>query len=375
MRTRRALTRAFLAAFIQCLLAANVTSLAQDAAPHIQIELTTPQEQYRNRIMRAATESLTQLSIWLGPFPTKAVTIRSVGTRDAGNAANGVVDVTLPWQSAPSSMDVEAQVAFAIALQYWPHEPDGAGIAAGLANYLQRRIVERLFNVAYGRSALRSEAQRFFGGYVSWGMPRLRLSRWSVPFEQYPHDAAFASLERTIGWPVLQGALKVLAASAREAPLNRERAITVISDAAGQDLKWLFDLASHVQPSVDYALSVVESVPMPEPCPTAGCVRTRVEAARRGAAFRNVPLQVTFEDGQQAIATWDGDAAQQTFEFDSPTPARVARLDPDGTLMLDPTRQDHTRYVSSESNVPLTKWMARWVVWLQDVLLTSTMLL
>ena len=339
-------------------------------APQLRIDLSASQEHYRDRVTRAATEALAQLSLWLGPFPHPTLTIHGMTTEREDDGASDTIDVRLPWLSAPSTMEVEQAVSYAIAMRYWPHDDRGAPVARGLASFLQGRITERLFNIAYARPGHHTEHVRLFGGHVPFAIQTLRLSRWN-PRENGPEATAFAALERYLGWPVLQGALKALATTTRGAPLTRDGAVMVLGAAAGQDLAWFFDVAFDSDLHIDYAVTELTSEPVPEPCPAAGCVRTRVGVQRRGnARFKAVPVQVLFSDGQQATGTWDGRALEHTFEFHSPSPARSARLDPDGVLLLDPTRLDHVRFASPETNLPIAKWMSRWLVWLQDALIT-----
>jgi hypothetical protein len=272
-------------------------------------------------------------------------------------------------------MDVERTVCRAMAMQYWPHAPADAPVAQGIAGYLERRLTERLFNIRYARPGHHADRRVFFGGFVPWSLQTLRLTRWSA-VEQPREAAAFSALERYLSWPVLQGALKALAATTRETPLTVDGAVAVVSAAVGQDLAWYFKLAFGGAAQVDYAVTDLRSSRQPEPCPTSGCVRVHVTVARRGdAVFRSVPLLVVFDDGQQVQTSWDRRLTEDSFEFESPAAGRFARLDPDGVLLLDATRLDHVRYASPESNVPIAKWASRWLVWLQDALITYTMFL
>jgi hypothetical protein len=50
----------------------------------------------------------------------------------------------------------------------------------------------------------------------------------------------------------------------------------------------------------------------------------------------------------------------------------VAHLDPARVLLLDANYLDNRLALSPASNVPIAKWVARWVVWLQDAMLAYT---
>jgi hypothetical protein len=238
-----------------------------------------------------------------------------------------------------------------------------------------------MFNDRFARPGHSTDGIRLFGGFVPVAFPSLVASRWSDHLARERGALAFASLERYLGWPTLQGALAVLAASMHDARLTPRHANAVISRAAGQDLTWFFTTAFDPKSSVDYAVSQVVSTP----CTGSPCHRTRVTLSRKSAgAFTGssrervgpyqaggaIVVEVRFEDGQTATARWDGRDAHASFEFESAAKAVSARLDPEATLLLDPTPLDHTWSREPQSNVPVTKWVARWVVWLQNALMT-----
>jgi hypothetical protein len=375
------------------------------------------------RAQEAATEALRQFTMWLGPPPGRGVTIvQRVDGRPPQGAQATAIAIDVPWWSAPSAMEIEAAVAHGVARAYWPAEGASEGrlpVADALAWYLQSRIVDRVFNVRYFADAYNTESLRLFGGSVPWTFPTLRLSRWNgglardvflragaadigassrvqgrrLPLGVSPATVrgalAFASLERYLGWPTLQGALRVLAQQYRDQLLTQAVVAHAIGAAVGRDLEWFFAVAFDESRRLDYGLRSFVTEPA-SPCAAPECHRTEVVVVRRGtAAFtgtsrtlvepyeagEGIVLDVAFEDGQVVTATWDGRAEEKRVAIDSPAPARVARLDPKGVLLLDVNTLDHLRRTSADTNVPVTKWLARWAVWLQNAMLTYTMLL
>jgi hypothetical protein len=359
----------------------GVESRTQNTQRGVQIVLSSSHEHHRDRIERAAAESLRQYELWLG-FPLRdGVVIRDTGTGAVGTTAE--VPVDLPWLAAPETMEIEAAVAHGLAMQYWPHDDRAADLITGLSWYLQGRVVERLFNVSVSQPGHSVDGTRFFGGTFPWAFRSLRNSRWSDSLRRTRSAAAFAALERYLSWPVLQGALRALAADAQNTPVSVDRAVEVLGAAAGQDLKWFFDVALDTGASIDYGLSNLEVV-AGSACAATPCIRSRVTARRHGnAAFTGtsqqpsgpydagsgIVIEMQFSDGSRSIATWDGRATDRTFEFEGLVAATRVRLDPEGTLLLDPTRGDHSLNATAQSNVPVVKWAARWMVWLQDALL------
>lgn len=375
------------------------------AAPAIDIRLGPSHERFRPRIDLAARESSALLSEWLGPVARPALVVAD--HHDAG--ASAVVE--LPWRSAPATMDIESQVAYGLAHYWWPawSNDQATRIAAnGVAWYLQSRIVERLYDFTYFNPGHDADALRFFGGVIPWEFPLLRMRRdtaglgrpeflrgqgargWQQPGRRLPtsleHQSirmalAFGSLERLVGWPALQGALAASAREARANAMSAERLVAILGEATGRDVAWLFELARNPVASVDYAIGSFAF----GPCPAAACILTRVTVNRLGDGIFSgssrppdggydsgdaVVVRVAFVDGQQAEARWDGRRTTKVFEFESPAAPSGAQLDPDRMMLLDVNAINHNRLAVPATNVPIGKWVARWLVWVQDAALS-----
>jgi hypothetical protein len=299
-------------------------------------------------------------------------------------------------QSLDETMAVESAVAYRVAKRYWRESPDEPFVARGLAWYLQGRVVEHLFNVTYGRPAYRAERVCLFGNRVAIARPSLLLTRWRAGLD--PRDAqcglpeeingsvtraalVFATLERYLGWPVLQGALAVLAQTP-DVPLTPRHTTDVVSAASGQDLEWLFALLDAAK-NVDYSVQLRGS--KPHTCAGTPCYQTDVVLRRGGNALftgssrervgdfdagQAIRLAVDFSDGATTDATWDGRETERALTFESEAPVARVRLDPAGTLLLDANTLDHTVRPGGATNVPLAKWIGRWSLWLQHAMLT-----
>jgi hypothetical protein len=398
-------------------LAASAPCAAQ--AIDAKIDLPNASVEDRARVSAAAYEALQQYGAWLGPLPIRDLAIGERTQNRARDTLATTVAIEVPWWSAPSAMEVEAAVAYGIARAYWPTAgagEDRVNAADALSWYLQARIVERLFNLRYFGEGYSSESLRLFGGSVPWDVPSLRLTRWRGGLARdvflHAHGAggssrpqgrrlpsrvtaatvrgalAFAALERYLGWPTLQGALRVLAQQPRDRPIARADVVSTLSSAVGQDLAWFFDVAFDPSRPIDYTLASFTTRPL-SPCIDRNCYRTEVVMARLGSApftgSSRVPagayeagagivLEVDFEDGQSVTATWDGRTTEKTVIVESAAMARTARLDPAGVLLLDAHTLDHTRRLPGDTNVPVAKWTARWAVWLQNAMLAYTML-
>ena len=359
-----------------------VLSLAARAAAQDvsvpSIQPTTVNDRWRTRVVAAAEQAAAIGRDWLGTHPTGTIT-----------------DITIdaPLWQGPAAMVVERQAATAVIRSWWPATlPDQRADAMldGFAEYLQGHALELLFGRQYLRMAHSVELVPVFGNDVIWSVPTLHLSRWSTIGRHAPsHDihsryaAMFATLERWLGLPVLQGAMY----EAARLPVDRLNAaalVETIDAASGQDLTWLFTAVADSSVSFDYAVGSLSSTPSAQTC-ASPCFDTDVTVQRLGSGQftgRSTPrvaefesgdaimLRVTFANGDQAWARWDGRDQTRTFRFQGPSTAIAAHLDPDRVVVLDANYLNNAIVPSASTNAPIRKWMARCMVWMQNTVLS-----
>lgn len=314
--------------------------LTAQAPPIPGIELSARNDAVRDRMDAAARLAFPRYIEWLGPPPFDRIAVRDSGKPDA-----------------PGQMRVESQVAQEIARAWFMRINGHDAWKDGAAAYLQSRIVEQSFDRTFLLKAYRYDSACFFGCHVPWAFRSLPLSRWTAMSD--PVALAFASLERELGWPTLQGAMRVAASGAVADP------VIAMSDAAGRDLVPVFVAASSGM--IDRTISGLSSEPGSCVNP---CYRTLVSIAPAGAVPLPLLVRISFSDGKSIDAQWDG--RREQLEFESAAPAVGARLDPDRVWLLDRNSLNNARVPPRDTNVPIAKWMARWIVWLQDAVLTQT---
>jgi hypothetical protein len=274
------------------------------------------------------------------------------------------------WPPAPATMDVESAVAFDVARRWWPAE--SSPLVEGAAAYLESRAVARMFDLSFGRAGAGADSARLFGGAVTLSFPQLRLDGPASGLGRNDFDSprsrgahAFASLERLIGQPRLVGALRSVA---EQRPRSDEEVSRLLNDALGQDVSWLF---ASVDPAnaLNYAIANV----VIEACAPSPCLRVRVAVVHYGAAwFDPIDVRVEFDGGQSAEARWDGRSPSRSLVFEGPSnPVRIV-VDPEARNLMDDNLLDQSRQFYTSTNVPLTKWVARWLVWLQDAMLVTS---
>jgi hypothetical protein len=290
---------------------------------------------------------------WLGP--------RSLAIDDR------IVDTPV-WQGR-GAMKIEAQQARQIIRGWWPAriaDAHARKIVDGFTNYLAALISERVFDRRYLREAHSVESIGYFGGHFVWSFPPLRLPRQAISGRDH-YAAVFSALERWLGVPTLQAAMFEVA-HLPEARLTGAEIRKTISNAAGQDLSWAFDAAeTDVNYTVDALTDKSVTVSRRGAGMFSGRTNARVGDFDSGDAVR---VRVVFADGTAATATWDGRDQTRTFTFQGPSTAVAAYLDPDRIVTLDRNRLDNAIVMASPTNVPVRKWTARWLVWLQHTMLS-----
>lgn len=305
---------------------------------------------------------------WLGPSASPALALAGESFDRAG------------------SMALESEVAFRLARERFTHVD--AGVADGIALFLQSRVVEQAFNQQYRSPGYRHYSTCVFDCQFPVVLPALTLSRWAdgigrieflrqasardwpardrrfdaIDGNAYGIAIALASLERELGWPALQGALQVVAQ-------NREQrdALATLETATGRSLAPVFEAAAGG--SSDFLIrSVSESAT--DECAPPECHLTEVAIAGDDTLPFPLTLRIEFADDTFATAAWTG--SKEAITFQSAAPYARIQLDPERKWLLDAdySNNDHLRVRTT--NVPVTKWLARWMVWLQDATLTYT---
>ena len=329
-----------------------------DVTIAIQGEHRGDAERYRY----AAFTTLKILGAWLAPFPDATLAVTAGRT---------------PWWTAPASMAPEFAVARAVSRRYWERAIDTGALppsfVSGLSEYTARRAVSKIVDEQY-RAVYRSRAEgRYFGGFV----PRDLRVQLRVEDEGDPigADAAGAralltlgTLARWTGQPVFDAILlEFVNASAGRRPTLDDFS-HVASRVSGQNLSWLVDDALKTSGDFDYAVETFDSTAQGD-----GRFRTIVTVRRVGdAAFsRGLGVLTTFADGERVREVFDGRATSQTFEYRSPSRAVSAEVDPDRVLLLDLNRRNNGVTLDpGPARTAARRWSARWMIWLEDALLT-----
>ena len=76
------------------------------------------------------------------------------------------------------------------------------------------------------------------------------------------------------------------------------------------------------------------------------------------------------ENGERVTEHWSGQDRWKLYTYDRPSPALSAEVDPNRVLLLDVNLTNNSRTLEPAGAAAATKWSLKWMVWLQDHLLS-----
>jgi hypothetical protein len=257
----------------------------------------------------------------------------------------------------------------------------------GLTTFGTARVIEQIAHP--NRLAL-----RFFGGFVPWVLRDIPLTRatdgnrlptyraaaeadapatptfgyWPASATPITYDKTalwLHTLERHLGWPVLQ---RILATYFERWKFRHPKPgdfFAVASEVSGQDLTWFFDQVYRSSNTFDYAVQEFTSEDLGK-----GRSRTLVVAQRLGEATFPVDVVTTFENGEQVTERWNGLDRRISYTYERASRAATAQVDPQRVLLLDVNYTNNSRTMKPRGGEASLKWTLKWMVWLQDLMLT-----
>jgi hypothetical protein len=237
--------------------------------------------------------------------------------------------------------------------------------------------------------------RRYFGGLLPSRFRDIELSReidrnrfdlyradatidaQSTPsYEYFPSRAArnaisyaktalwLNTLERHIGWPMLQRVMSTYFERWRFRHPKPGDFFDVLNEISGRDFTWFIDEVYRSSNAFDYGIASLESAS------EGGQYRTTVVARRFGGAVFPVTVRVTFANGERLDESWAGRDRWQEFTYVRPVRAVSAEVDPNHVLLLDLNKTNNSKSLMPQASGAAAKWSLKWMVWLQDLLLT-----
>ena len=325
----------------------------------------------RARVDRAVQVSNERYDEWLGA---------------AAAGSSSAIRLTRRIWASPSSMDLESQVAFALARARFARVPDTDDtqpFLEGVAWHLQARVVEELFDLTQLQPGHHAVDLPMFGGLIRWGVPSLVIStrgRDERASPQAAHAAAaVATLEQVVGWPALAASLRVLA-SVDPPPRDGAAVRAVLEAALGVPLDWFF---AALDPTFHVNFRLASVAVDPVDCGDQRCHRTAITVARDGSPLVSespsgpgqIAVRIEFEGGPPATIWWTGAESNRTFTIDTELAPIAVTLDPGNAMRVDENLLDQRwRAEPADRRVPI-KSFAAWVIWLQNAALSYGVLL
>jgi hypothetical protein len=83
-----------------------------------------------------------------------------------------------------------------------------------------------------------------------------------------------------------------------------------------------------------------------------------------------VDVVTTFGNGEQVTERWDGREQRAMWTYERPEQAVSVEVDPRRVLLLDVNYTNNSRTLEPRAGEAALKWAMKWMVWLQDAMLT-----
>jgi len=344
----------------------------------------------------AATRSaLRRYGTWFGAYPYGHITIvdPAYQSETGGMEYPTLFTGDTHWliTSAVTRETPEEVVVHEAGHQFWygvvgSNEFEHAWMDEGINTYATARALAVDYADAY-------EVRYYFGGFVPWVFKDARLSRetdlnrlWdyrrgatedtiaSPAYRERPETVRFFAydkpsvwlntIERWLGWPVVQQGLSRTFHEAAFSHPPPEVVLSNLQRAAGRDLSRFFDQTYRGSAVFDYSVSELSSEPRGAQHESRAVIR------RLGDGVFPVKILVMFENGDHVTEEWNGEDRWHLLSYVRPSPVRSVVVDPDRQLLLDVNFTNNSRTLAPKSSRAAGKWTLKWVVWLQNALLT-----
>lgn len=366
------------------------------------------------RHFEATRTALRDYGEWFGPYPYGYITIVDPAWQ---SGSGGMEYPTLftagsRWLAPARATTPEGVTIHEAGHQFWyglvgNNEFEHAWLDEGLNTFSTGRAIAT--SPAYRQNFA---VGRYFGGFVPWVFPDLPQSREvdenglasyrataesdvpATPSWRY-HPASgggisysktalwLHTLERYLGWPVLQRGMSTFFERWQYRHPRPQDFFGVINEVSGRDLTWYFDQVYRSSNVFDYAVDSVRSAPAAAEgfvdregkpalvaAPVGAPYRTVVVVRRLGEAVFPVEVEVVFRNGERVKEQWNGRDRWKAFVYEKPAMADYAVVDPSRTLLLDVNYANNSYTTRPQAGAAARKWMLKWMVWLQEAMLT-----
>lgn len=330
---------------------------------------------------------------WFGPYPYGHITIIDPAYQ---SGAGGMEYPTLftagtRWRISPDVTAPESVAVHEAGHQFWygmvaDNETEDGWMDEGVNTYSTARALAEAYTPNY-------YSRRYFGDFIPYVFKDVALSRETVgnrlpgyrqnakadapstpTYRYYPSTAVAVTydktalwlntMERWLGWQTLQRIMSTYFATWKFRHPKPQDFFDTATEVAGRDLSWYFDQVYRSSNVFDYGVHELRSAAEGKRFSTTLVVR------RYGEAIFPVDVVVTFRNGERVVEHWDGRDRWKLYTYERDSQALSADVDPDRVLLLDVNYTNNSKTLEPKGRSAATKWSAKWMVWLQDHLLS-----
>ena len=348
-----------------------------------------------DRHFEATRAALKYYGEWFGPYPYGHITIVDPAFQ---SGSSGMEYPTLFTGGsrlfAPEhSDDPEDVVVHEAGHQFFygivgNNEFENAWMDEGLNTFGEARVLMAWYSPMYLQ-------QRYFGGFIPYVLRDVPIDReiyWnrfagyrrtpkldpqSTPSYRYSPGGNVTTynktalwlntLERWLGWPAVQRTLSTYFDRWQFKHPKPDDFFAIANEAAGRDLTPFFDEVYRGSNVFDYGIQELRSDREGDG------YRTVVIVRRYGEAIFPIDVRVAFTGGEPAVEHWDGRDRWRMYTYVRPHRAVSAVADPDRVLLLDVNLTNNSKTLAPLDRLGPTaanRWSFRWLIWLEDCLLS-----
>jgi hypothetical protein len=339
----------------------------------------------------AARATLKYYGEWFGAYPYGHMTIVDPAYQSGAGGMEYPTLVTAGTRWRVAGGIVEDVVIHEAGHQWWygivgSNEAEDAWMDEGFDTFSAARTLSQAFPPFH-------LVHRYFGRFIPFVFGDVPLSReidldgWpdyrrrptsdvpSTPTFRYDPSSGgeisyyktalwLNTLERRIGWPTVQRIMATYLERWQFKHPKPQDFFDVATEVAGSDLGWYFDQVYRSSDVFDYGVQDLKSTN------ESGIFRTSVIVRRYGEAISPVSVRVTFANGEQVNEEWNGRDRWKLYSYERHARAVSAEVDPDRVLLLDINHTNNSKTLAPRGRDAATKWSLKWMVWLQDLLLS-----
>jgi hypothetical protein len=365
------------------------------ALPPVDIRLLLQSERrgQADRYFAIVSATLKRYGEWFGAYPYGYLTVVDPAFQSDSDGMEYPTFLTgrSRWLTTDATQVPEGTTAHEVGHQWWygmvaTNEFEHAWMDEGINTYATARVI------AEAMSPNRVEL-RYFGTFFPWSfrdiavtrvdndrLPGYRLNAeadapFTPTFNDWPATASIISynktalwlhtLEQRLGWPMMQRILSTYFERWKFKHPTPSDFFDIVREVSGHEHAWFFDEVYRSSNTFDYGVQEFRSDRLDEQM-----YRTTVVVRRHGEAVFPVDVVTSFEDGERIEETWNGQERRAVYVYERPSRGATVQIDPDRVLVLDVAETNNSRTLKPRGDEASLKWGLKWMVWLQDLMLT-----